>query len=406
MSINLSNYNILSNYAILAYSGITTVNTTTVSNGNIGSFPIQAYIGAFVFNGSPSGIDSLNAGTAQTQLTTFVNDINTYRTSLPNSSLSTNYGNIIITFNSNINYNIVSSLTFSGTTIIFDGQNNPNSQFFITASEGAITFANVPSITFINGASNCNIFWLAGSAISFNGTMPLSIPGIFIAGSAISFANGSSILGRLYAETANINFSGTSSVDTICNSAPISCFKEDTKILCLIDNVEKYIPIQNIRNGDFIKTYSSSFKKVVHIGYRKFINPGGKERIQEKLYRCTKKNYPELIEDLYITGCHSILVDKLTTKQLKEIKKLYNTFYITEGLCRLMAVFDEKSEPVEEENEITIWHLALDNESKYSNYGIFANGLLVETTSIRMITEVSNMKLITENYTVSNIKLK
>jgi len=37
--------------------------------------------------------------------------------------------------------------------------------------------------------------------------------------------------------------------------------------------------------------------------------------------------------------------------------------------------------------------LALENNDYYMNYGIFANGLLVETTSKRYIKELSNMTL-------------
>jgi hypothetical protein len=42
----------------------------------------------------------------------------------------------------------------------------------------------------------------------------------------------------------------------------------------------------------------------------------------------------------------------------------------------------------------TIWHLSLENDNYYYNYGIYANGLLVETASKRMIREFSGMELI------------
>lgn len=42
----------------------------------------------------------------------------------------------------------------------------------------------------------------------------------------------------------------------------------------------------------------------------------------------------------------------------------------------------------------TIYHLALENESYYNNYGIYANGLLVESCSQRYLKELSNMELI------------
>ena len=41
-----------------------------------------------------------------------------------------------------------------------------------------------------------------------------------------------------------------------------------------------------------------------------------------------------------------------------------------------------------------IWHFALENEDYYKNYGVYANGLLVETCSKRMMKEYSGMTLL------------
>lgn len=40
----------------------------------------------------------------------------------------------------------------------------------------------------------------------------------------------------------------------------------------------------------------------------------------------------------------------------------------------------------------TIWHLALENDDVRTNYGIWANGLLVETCSLHFMKNWSNMK--------------
>ena len=41
-----------------------------------------------------------------------------------------------------------------------------------------------------------------------------------------------------------------------------------------------------------------------------------------------------------------------------------------------------------------IYHFALENDNYYNNYGIYANGLLVETCSKRYLKELSKMTLI------------
>ena len=59
-----------------------------------------------------------------------------------------------------------------------------------------------------------------------------------------------------------------------------------------------------------------------------------------------------------------------------------------------MACLDERAQPYLEEGVFTIWHIALDNDNYYFNYGIYANGLLVETCSKRYLKELSGMTLI------------
>ena len=59
-----------------------------------------------------------------------------------------------------------------------------------------------------------------------------------------------------------------------------------------------------------------------------------------------------------------------------------------------MACIDQRTEPYEKEGVFTIWHFALEHENNRANYGVYANGLLVETSSKRMMSEYSGMELI------------
>jgi hypothetical protein len=123
-------------------------------------------------------------------------------------------------------------------------------------------------------------------------------------------------------------------------------------------------------------------------------NPGHSLHSKNRLYKFTKQNYPDLVEDLVLTGCHSILVGELTDEQRKKSIQYTGDVYITENRYRLITCLDPKAEPYTEEGIHTIWHMALENENDYMNYGCYANGLLVETTSKRMIMELSGMKLV------------
>jgi uncharacterized repeat protein (TIGR02543 family) len=174
----------------------------------------------------------------------------------------------------------------------------------------------------------------------------------------------------------------------------IRCFKEDSTILCLIDGEETYVPVQDIQNGMLVKTYLSGYVPVAMIGHSKIYNPNNGLRSKNRLFRYSKNKFPELTEDLIITGCHSILVPHLTETQRALSKELTGDVYVTDNLYRLIAVLDENSEPYDEEGIFNIWHIALDNDDDYSNYGIYANGgLLVETSSKRMMTHLSGLEL-------------
>ena len=174
----------------------------------------------------------------------------------------------------------------------------------------------------------------------------------------------------------------------------IPCFKKDTKILCFINDIEVYVDIQNIRNGTLVKTLYKGYIPVEMIGKKNIQNPSHNVRVPNRIYKCSKTKYPELTEDLFITGHHSILVNELTDEQRKEINEFYQNIYITEDKYRLPCFIDEKSEVADENEDVTIYHIALANKDYYCNYGIYANGLLVETCSLRYLKELSNMELI------------
>jgi hypothetical protein len=188
------------------------------------------------------------------------------------------------------------------------------------------------------------------------------------------------------------NGSGTVILQEILNDSP--CFLEDTKILCFVDNQEKYMKIQDIRPGVMVKTNENGYKSVDMIGHSKIYNPGNDHRSKNRLYRCSKDKYSELNEDLYITGSHSILVDNITQVEREKTIEFLGKIYITGKKYRLIACVDERTEPYNKEGVFNIWHIALENNNYYNNYGIYANGLLVESISKRYLKELSGMTLI------------
>jgi len=238
--------------------------------------------------------------------------------------------------------------------------------------------------------------------------------GGFVLGNSIYYGNiGNNSSWRIagaYDDTINANPINPSSIPTgvysngtdlltiIPNSSSFSvypsvpCFLEGTKVLTLTYGKEEYVPIETLQKGDLVKTSRDGYKKVELIGKGDIQNPSNTERIENRLYKCSPTSYPELKEDLYITGCHSILVDNITDKQRDETIKHMGKIYVTDKKYRLIACIDERAEPWNSEGLYNIWHIALENADEKMNYGVYVNGgLLVETSSINILKNHSNL---------------
>jgi hypothetical protein len=205
-----------------------------------------------------------------------------------------------------------------------------------------------------------------------------------------SNSNGTSPQNVVYANGSALNADGNY---YLYPSAP--CFLEGTTILCQVDGVEKYVPVEQLEKGTLVKTSLDGYKPVVLIGKGTIQNPGDDERTENRLYKCSASKYPELKDDLYITGCHSILEFPITEKQKEDLIKHLGNLFVTDKKYRLIACVDERAEPWNSEGIYTIWHFALEHTDESMNYGVYVNGgLLVETCSIRFLKQKSNMTFI------------
>lgn len=171
----------------------------------------------------------------------------------------------------------------------------------------------------------------------------------------------------------------------------VVCFKEGSMIL----TNKGYRPIQDLRKGDLIETYKHGMVAINMIGKRQIHHVCSEERIKDQLYVCRSDQYPELTEELVITGCHSILVDRFVDQEQRSaVVETLGQIYLTDAKARLPACVDKRAAVYEKKGNYTIYHIALDHHDYYMNYGVYANGLLVETCSKRYLKELSNMELI------------
>jgi hypothetical protein len=200
--------------------------------------------------------------------------------------------------------------------------------------------------------------------------------------------------------TINENAESTSSSMNLDVSS--ICFKEGTKILCNINNQEKYIPIEQLDDKIFVKTYKHGCKKVKFVLKSKIIN--SKEKTINKLYVMKKSETNNLIEDLYVTGSHALLKDELTEKQVNRMNKLIEKINIKYDMkiddkYKIIACFDKRFQEFNEPGYFNIYHLVLEAENEiFKNYGIYANGILAESTDEITLSRMKDYKLINLEY--------
>ena len=104
-----------------------------------------------------------------------------------------------------------------------------------------------------------------------------------------------------------------------------------------------------------------------------------------QLYTYSCKTNPNLIEDLHLTGGHSLLLNQLTNDESNNMKQIPWTDdeFVVEDKYKLLACFSSKLCIATEQN-VEIYHFTLEppNYAKPSYvYGIYANGILAESCS-------------------------
>lgn len=171
------------------------------------------------------------------------------------------------------------------------------------------------------------------------------------------------------------------------------CFNKDTKILCFIDNKEQYVPVQDLRKGTLIKTLDHGYKpiNVIKTGTYRLGRPG----VDQGMFKMKKTG--SMLADLEMTGLHSILVDRNDpeyTDQVARFEVANAKFrrpwgWNIDGKFRLAAnsCVQFKKMPV---RDYTVYSFALDKQQM--QYGVWANGVIVETTSHRYIKQMRGSK--------------
>ena len=204
-----------SNFAVLAGSGITNTGPTTISGtagGDMGSSPTGTFTGDTLVTTTGTkytAVDSVVTA-AQTALTTAYNDA-AGRTST--ATVSADLGGQTLV--SGV-YTSASSLALTG-NLVLDGAGDPNAVFIFQAGS-TLTTASASSISFINGAQACNVFWQVGSSATF-GTSS-SFAGHVFALTSITATTGATFDGQLLARNGAVTLDTNTITNNVCAAAP------------------------------------------------------------------------------------------------------------------------------------------------------------------------------------------
>jgi len=175
-----------------------------------------------------------------------------------------------------------------------------------------------------------------------------------------------------------LNFSG--------NTA-ILCFDESTEILCLNKNLEEvYLPISELKVGTIVKSYKHGYRRISLIHKKSFINDTS--NFSSSMFFMPKNE--NMTKDLILTGGHSILVDNITDNELIENNKYFNyTNPKIDGKQLLLCFVSKKFASLENNKEYTVYNFCLENDGDdEARYGVWANGVLVETPSTQYLKDL------------------
>lgn len=188
-----------------------------------------------------------------------------------------------------------------------------------------------------------------------------------------------------------VSVSGSLYNGTALSLLSVTCFVEGTEILCVFDNKEEYIKVEDLTENMILQTYLHGPKNIFGISKRQYKNDKTISQI------CKLSGCPGQTKDLFLTGGHSILVDELTESQIEDMRP-YNTLERPiDDKKLLLCCINENAEKIDDDKVYNIYHIILENDNIMGQYGIYANGILAESMSIDVYNKLRQTLYVGEN---------
>jgi hypothetical protein len=163
---------------------------------------------------------------------------------------------------------------------------------------------------------------------------------------------------------------------------PLMCFNEGTQLLSKVKlskyhSVSVYQKVEHLKVGDFLKTHLHGYRKIKRILRGVSEN---KDATKTQNSMCVMKKRGDMSADLYMTGGHSLMVDKLEPDEAEKQKEMGFSERVDDKhlLLAMVSPLFEAAPP----GNYPHYHFLLENDGvKTTRYGVWANGVLCETPS-------------------------
>jgi hypothetical protein len=196
-------------YVVLGGSGVSSAATTTISGGNVGSFPTNSITGTFTYTPPAAQV------TAVTQNQTDLGAAITYfeglaqTQAITTADLGTQSGGGAATGTYRPGVYVSPSSISIATPITLDAQGNANALFVFYATASTITQQLAGTMSLVNGAQASNVVWVAGS--SFTSVGAATTVGDLLAQVSVTLGGGT-LVGRALANTGAVAISSNCAI--------------------------------------------------------------------------------------------------------------------------------------------------------------------------------------------------
>ena len=268
MSISLGT--ILSQFSILAFSGVSNSDSGTSITGDVGT-SIGGYSGltSSQIDGVFHPVGDSDTQIAQVELTIAFNQGSVLPPTVPGAWASstgpysgvggfditgvplgapTTPGGPHITMLGPGVYSADDTIDFPSGNLTLNGGGDPNAQFIFQSGSGQSAGLNVgpgSSIMLINGANSCNVFFVIDGPVNLGSSA--DVVGNILSTENITLSGNNIVIGRLLTNGGNVTLlNGPSLVTNIC-----ICYAKGTKIL----TPHGYIQVENLCAGDEVFTF-------------------------------------------------------------------------------------------------------------------------------------------------------